>query len=91
MENVDKQITLKVRNILENNCLASDNMLKREKYTCYTVPKTGFDGAYFKKIKEEFNKLGYEPEIQAEDKDFITYKLSDNTFKQTNKKNGTKF
>lgn len=73
----DKEIILKARSILKNNCLAYDDMLKREKLTCYTIQKKEWDGIYYKQAKEEFIKLGHEPRIQSEDEDFITYMLPD--------------
>lgn len=76
-KNTNKDIILKARNILNKTALASDDMLKREKYTCYTVQKIAWDGKYFKQAKEEFLNLGYEPRVQSENEEYITYMLPD--------------
>jgi hypothetical protein len=75
LKNTDKNIILKAQDILCENALSSDDMLKREKYTCYTIQKKAFNGKYFNQSEKAFLDLGYKPEIESEDEDFITYKL----------------
>ena len=76
-KNTNKEIILKARDILNENALASDDMLKREKYTCYTIQKIAWEGRYFKQVKKAFLNLGYEPKVQSENEEFITYMLPD--------------
>jgi hypothetical protein len=51
--------------------LSSDDMLKREKYTCYTIQKKAFNGKYFNQSEKAFLDLGYKPEIESEDEYFL--------------------
>jgi len=76
-KNTDKDIIRQARDILIKNALASDDALKREKHTCYTVQKIAWEGKYFKQAKEAFLNLGYEPRVQSENKEYITYMLPD--------------
>lgn len=78
-KNTSKDIIVKAREILNENSLASDDMLKREKYTSYTIQKIAWGGKYFKRAKESFLKLGYEPKVQSENEEYITYMLPDFT------------
>ncbi len=76
-KNTSRDIIVKARKILKDNCITYDDMLKGKGYTCYTVQKTAWGGRYFKKSEYEFLNLGYRPKVQSEDEDFITYILPD--------------
>lgn len=77
LENTDMDVIIKAKEILIQACMATDDMLKREKYTCYTIQKKGLGGKFYQQSKREFLNLGYEPEIQSESENYITYMIPD--------------